>query len=205
MIVYFITARELGTCKIGITNDVAARRASLQTASPAKLTVEATLQGSRKLEQEFHARFAKDRLNGEWFKITPELDAVIAEAAASPVLPFRPAKPSVKDEQVAEEELVRRSLERDRRAFAEAMASFERAGCFPRGDVPAPVHRAYRPAPVSGGQFADRYAVRTEDGRLLCADLKLTRDQADHLCDVLEQERQRALDPDLPRQREKAA
>lgn len=58
------------------------------------------------------------------------------------------------------------------------------------------MNRFYQPVPASGGQFNEHYAVRGQGGhhhRLLCADLKLTWDQADRLCDVLERVRECAL------------
>jgi hypothetical protein len=66
--------------------------------------------------------------------------------------------------------------------------------------------RAYNPVPVGCGQFNDHYAIR-EDGtrRLLCAEMRLSWDQADRLCDIFDGVRQRALNLDLPRQRSDAA
>ena len=193
MSVYFITARDIGICKIGVARDVEARRSSLQTASPVELVLEATLPGSRELEQRLHKRFAKHRVKGEWFTITDEIEKLIAEAAASPVLEF-PVERTRRDQQLSDEELAERSVAQHRRLFAEAMQSFERAGCIPCGDFAKPPHRFYRPVAVAGGQFADHYAIRGDgDGRLLCAELKLTRDQADRLCDVLEEVRASAL------------
>lgn len=192
MSVYFITARNLNICKIGSAGNVEARRASLQTASPVELVVEATLHGSRELEQRLHKRFAKHRVKGEWFTITEEIEKLIAEASASPVLEF-PTERARRDRQLSDDERAERSVAEHRQLLAEAMQSFERAGCLPHGDFSKPTLRFYRPVSVAGGQFADHYAVRDGDRRILCADLKLTWDQADRLCDAFEQVRQRAM------------
>lgn len=195
MSVYFITNREQNVCKIGVARNVKARLASLQTASPAKLTLEAALPGSVELEQDLHARFSACRLKGEWFAITDELDALIKETAASVVIPFpEPAPEPANAHRLSEEELIERSNAQSRRMLEEAMRDFERAGCV-ASDAPPEQPRFYRPVPASGGQFAQHYAIRAEgQHRLLCTDLNLTWDQADRLCDVFEEVRRKALD-----------
>jgi hypothetical protein len=193
--VYFITARERNVCKIGIARDVDARRASLQTASPVKLTVEAVIPGSRDLERQLHERFAEHRLSGEWFTITDELDALIAESAANVVVPLPVTKPLTK--RLSDEELADRSVARDRVLFAEAMRDFERAGLTVPTEMPRERRRFYEPVPISGGQFANHYGIRGHDGhrhRVLCADLNLGWDQADRLCDILEEVREYAIE-----------
>lgn len=203
MSVYFITARELNICKIGVAIDAKKRRSSLQTSCPARLTLEAVLPGSYKLERDLHIRFAEHRINGEWFKITPELDDLIAEAAASTVvdLPVTRAKP----EPPVDDELVEKSIAVERQMLAEAMEDFDRTGCVVR-EHPSETRRLYEPVSVAGGQFSNRYAVRDcETRKTYCADFSLTWDQADRLCDVFSEIRQRALDLDLPRQRKAKA
>ena len=54
-----------------------ARLASLQTGNPEKLEVLAVICGSLTMERAFHAVFAEHRLQGEWFKRTPELMRLI--------------------------------------------------------------------------------------------------------------------------------
>lgn len=67
-LIYFIQAGALGPIKIGITTDLTARLAALQTASPSRLYVRHTMPGSLPHEREIHARFAHCRGRGEWFK-----------------------------------------------------------------------------------------------------------------------------------------
>lgn len=57
--------------------------------------------------------------------------------------------------------------------------------------------RFYHPVPARGGQHNNHYAIRGEGAhrhRLLCADLGLSWDQADRLCDILEAVREHALE-----------
>lgn len=77
MSVYFITCREIGMVKIGCARNPFVRLATLQTAFPLELKIEAHLKGSYALEKEMHERFAKERVRGEWFRITPEIDLLL--------------------------------------------------------------------------------------------------------------------------------
>jgi hypothetical protein len=202
--VYFITCREQGVCKIGRAQNAKSRLSSLQTASPTKLALEATLPGDRELEQQLHQRFAAHRLKGEWFAITDELDALINDAATNThtLLLEEQQQPQ---QRVSDEELAEKSIALDRQLLAEAMLTFGHTDWHPT-EVPA-VRRRYRAVSAFGGQFNNHYAIReTDSKRLLCADLKLTWDQADRLCDILEDVRQHALDLEFPNsRREKAA
>lgn len=67
--------------------------------------------------------------------------------------------------------------------------------------------RHFTPVSVGGGQWNNHYAVRGNgEARILGADMGLSWDQADRLCDILEGVRQRALDLEFPNsRREKAA
>lgn len=77
MSVYFITAREVGRVKVGCAFNPHDRFERLQTASPVELALEAVMRGAHKEERELHLRFAADRLHGEWFNITPEIELMI--------------------------------------------------------------------------------------------------------------------------------
>jgi hypothetical protein len=193
MSVYFITCRERGICKIGYAQNAKARRSSLQTASPTRLVLEATLPGSRELERKFHERFAEQRLSGEWFRITDELDALIRRAVPVHDTDAEIA-PRPRSRQ-SDENLAERSIAEHRDILAAAMLDFEKLGPL-IGAPLRPRRRFYHPVPASGGQFNDHYAIRGEGGhrhRLLCTDLGLSWDQADRLCDVLEEVRDHAL------------
>lgn len=80
--VYFIQRGAEGPIKIGIALSPQRRRASLQTASPERLVLLGVRAGGRKLEQLLHWYFEADRLEGEWFRPTPELiDHIVWRAA----------------------------------------------------------------------------------------------------------------------------
>lgn len=73
--IYFILNTEKNTVKIGYTNsDVKQRLSDLQTGSPEKLDVLATMEGGAKIESELHAKFQGARLSGEWFVYTKEIE-----------------------------------------------------------------------------------------------------------------------------------
>lgn len=66
--------------------------------------------------------------------------------------------------------------------------------------------RYFTTVPANGGQWNNHYAIRGNgESRILCADMRLTWDQADRLCDVLEGVRQRALDLEFPTSRKERA
>ena len=71
--IYFIRAGSRGPIKIGFASDVAARMASLQTASPVPLVLIGAIPGGLKLEKQIHAEVAEARLTGEWFKPTVDV------------------------------------------------------------------------------------------------------------------------------------
>lgn len=80
--VYFI-ADEDGYIKIGHARNVLSRLASLQTASRQNLRLVATTSGSQADERALHARFASDRVRGEWFRPSPALLLYIDKSAVS--------------------------------------------------------------------------------------------------------------------------
>jgi hypothetical protein len=60
--------------KIGFTSGPLQNRlATIQTGCPEPLVVYASIPGAMRLERELHRRFAASRLEGEWFRKTPEL------------------------------------------------------------------------------------------------------------------------------------
>jgi hypothetical protein len=73
--VYFIEAA--GLVKIGYTQDLRMRMAGLQTGSPARLTLLATIPGDKSKEAELHIRFASDRKHGEWFEFSAAIKAFL--------------------------------------------------------------------------------------------------------------------------------
>jgi hypothetical protein len=195
MSVYFITCRTRGICKIGVAQDANKRRSSLQTASPHKLVLEATLPGSQDLERQLHKRFSDCRMSGEWFRITDELDALIKESSLVECHEM-PSKAREEQRRQSFEEFCERDEAKRRQMFAEAMSDFAKLGPAPPMP-PLTRRRFYNPVPASGGQWNQSYGIRGEGGhrhRVFCTDMGLTWDQADRLCDVLEQVRQYALE-----------
>jgi hypothetical protein len=77
-LVYFIEGPGRAV-KIGTARDLRKRVACLQTGSPVRLRVLATVSGGSKLEREYHRRFAEHALHGEWFK---DCAAIRAEVRA---------------------------------------------------------------------------------------------------------------------------
>lgn len=74
--VYFVTFdREF--VKIGFATDITARMRALQTAMPQPLHLMLALPGTLKDERDLHRRFAADRVQGEWFRLSPEIEAFI--------------------------------------------------------------------------------------------------------------------------------
>lgn len=83
MSVYFIQAGDGGNIKIGFTKNMNSRFRVLQThcPQPPKL-IGLAVNGDRKLEANYHDRFASFRMHGEWFSAAPE---ILTEAALWPV------------------------------------------------------------------------------------------------------------------------
>jgi hypothetical protein len=73
--VYFIEGS--GLIKIGYTENLRIRLASLQTGSPVKLNLLASIPGDKLKETELHTRFAADRRHGEWFAFSAEIKAFL--------------------------------------------------------------------------------------------------------------------------------
>jgi uncharacterized protein YozE (UPF0346 family) len=82
--VYFIRSEKTHAIKIGFTaGKIEDRLSALQTAHPYKLQVLATSTGNREYEKALHARFARLRLEGEWFEPHPDLLAFISVLPSS--------------------------------------------------------------------------------------------------------------------------
>ena len=70
--------------KIGYSADPDYRKKCLQTGSPIKLHLQATLPGCFKTESGIHDMFSHLRGNGEWFKYTDELKWFIRAIQKNP-------------------------------------------------------------------------------------------------------------------------
>jgi hypothetical protein len=78
--VYFVSARELDLVKIGYARNPVRRYNHLRIFSPVELTLEGAIPGGYDKEREMHKRFALARVRGEWFKLTPALQAEIDDS-----------------------------------------------------------------------------------------------------------------------------
>lgn len=75
--VYFLGDIEIAI-KIGVSIDARARLKEIQSCSPVKLHLLATLSGGARREAAYHAQFTAHRLHGEWFSPHPDILAEIA-------------------------------------------------------------------------------------------------------------------------------
>lgn len=77
--IYFISTSEVPDypIKIGKTQNLEYRLAALQSACPYRLEIINSYHGCAAGEKILHIDYHKDRLNGEWFRRTPELMAEI--------------------------------------------------------------------------------------------------------------------------------
>lgn len=80
-LVYF--ARSGDAIKIGCSQNPWSRLTELRTGSPVGVELIATMPGSFELEKQLHLRFAKLRINREWFRADDELVAYVATVAAT--------------------------------------------------------------------------------------------------------------------------
>jgi len=76
--IYFITAREVGRVKIGCADKPQERFSMIQSSSPVELALERVMAGDYWEEQGLHRQFAHLHVRGEWFALTPELEAFMA-------------------------------------------------------------------------------------------------------------------------------
>jgi hypothetical protein len=75
--IYFI-GPENGPIKIGFASRLEFRVRDLRLANAYPLHVWASVEGAPSLEREYHRQFAANRLHGEWFTRSPEIEAEIA-------------------------------------------------------------------------------------------------------------------------------
>ena len=80
--IYFVTARDIGRVKIGYSANPRNRLVGLQTGCPVRLVMERVMHGYEVDEADLHSRFAPHRLNGEWFSLAAEIEALMANLPA---------------------------------------------------------------------------------------------------------------------------
>lgn len=86
--IYFVTCRQVGMVKIGLSADPAARLMEMQKHSPLPLVLEAAFaqpEGVRKqsrecAERRLHERHAPAHSHAEWFRLTDAIEADIDAA-----------------------------------------------------------------------------------------------------------------------------
>lgn len=76
-VVYFISTDEGRQVKIGTTHCLRRRLAVLRSNMPTPLRLEAAFPGSYDRERQLHRIFQADRIRGEWFQWTPEMQHLI--------------------------------------------------------------------------------------------------------------------------------
>jgi hypothetical protein len=86
--VYLVRAELTGLVKIGATKNPFERVRNLQTGSPDRLNLVATIEfpslhHAYAAEQKLHKRFSKYRVHGEWFKPDQTLDKFIAQCSST--------------------------------------------------------------------------------------------------------------------------
>lgn len=88
--VYFIGADE-GPVKIGVTCNVEQRLQNLQTASPVRLRVLATIAGGSGLERGYHEAWSHYRLHGEWFERSKQIEQELRHLRSRAIPPRSPS------------------------------------------------------------------------------------------------------------------
>jgi hypothetical protein len=87
-VVYFLQCTLTQRIKIGSTDDLTTRVAAINSSNCAPARLIAVVSGGIDVEAYLHRRFAKDRVNGEWFLPSAEL-AEVATSACFGRFPFR--------------------------------------------------------------------------------------------------------------------
>lgn len=91
--VYFVAAGK--HVKIGFSTAPLERLKALQTSHPETLEILHAVPGTQLMERSFHKRFAKGRVRGEWFLLSPEVRQFITwlKRREEPKRPKRTEKP----------------------------------------------------------------------------------------------------------------
>lgn len=85
--IYFMRAGNDGPIKIGYSNDAKKRLKVLGTGSHSRLHLLSVVPGGVSLERDFHERFSKDRMHGEWFSPSQDLVKFISTLPQIPPSP----------------------------------------------------------------------------------------------------------------------
>lgn len=94
---YLMQVGTTGPVKIGIAVDVEKRRRQVQTGNPEPVRIVASLPHASDMEKVLHRRFARYRMQGEWFQPAPEIFAWFGHGStrttSSSPWPQRPSAP----------------------------------------------------------------------------------------------------------------
>lgn len=83
--VYFVRPSKRPVVKVGVARDLESRLSALQTGSPERLVVLGIIKGAGfDRERLIHERFARKRINGEWFELDDEMLRFIASESTCP-------------------------------------------------------------------------------------------------------------------------
>lgn len=92
--IYFIQSGH-GPVKIGLSRDPKWRMKTLQIGNPEKLELVAAMPGSRRDEQALHKRFEASHIHSEWFRLTQELEDLIASLGVPNLSKVKPHPDSI--------------------------------------------------------------------------------------------------------------
>lgn len=81
--IYVVGNEEQSICKIGYSTNPTNRISGIQTGCPYKLKFLLIIKGNMLMEQELHKKYAKQRLNGEWFSYSGPLKYSIEKVSFS--------------------------------------------------------------------------------------------------------------------------
>lgn len=82
--VYFLERATDWAIKIGVSYRPAGRQSEMRVKFQTSVALLAQIPGTARTEQLAHARFAHDRIDGEWFTTSPELREFVALANRAP-------------------------------------------------------------------------------------------------------------------------
>lgn len=80
--VYFIQEEGDGPIKIGVGTNAGLRLRELQIGTPRQLHLRCVVPGGRLLERTIHRAFERSRIQGEWFRPTQDLLALVDELSS---------------------------------------------------------------------------------------------------------------------------